>query len=60
MARRVCRKCKVFVEKDKCPICGENQFADNWKGRITILNHEKSEIANKMGIKINGEYVIKI
>ncbi len=48
------------MEKDKCPICGENQFADNWKGRITILNHEKSEIANKMGIKINGEYVIKI
>ena len=59
MARKVCRKCKIFVEKDKCSICGDNQFADNWKGRITILDVEKSEIAPKMGIKVNGEYVIK-
>jgi len=48
MSRKVCRKCKIFAEKDKCPICGDNQFADSWKGRITILNAEKSEIANKM------------
>ncbi|MBI4159461.1 DNA-directed RNA polymerase subunit E'' [Candidatus Woesearchaeota archaeon] len=60
MARKVCKKCKIFVEKDKCSICGGNQFNDSWKGRITILNFEKSEIAGKMGITVNGEYVLKI
>ncbi len=60
MARKVCKKCKLFVEKDKCPICGGNQFNDAWKGRITILKFDKSEIAGKIGITANGEYVIKI
>lgn len=60
MARKVCKKCKLFVEKDKCPICGGNQFNDTWKGRITILKFDKSDVAGKMGITANGEYVIKI
>ncbi|MFH1209443.1 MAG: transcription elongation factor subunit Spt4 [archaeon] len=58
--RKVCKKCKIFVEKDICPICKGNQFNDNWKGRIIILNNEKSEIAKKIEIKHNGEYAIKI
>lgn len=60
MARKVCKKCKLFVEKDKCPICGGNQFNDTWKGRIIILKFDKSEVAGNLGITANGEYVIKI
>jgi len=60
MSKKVCRKCKIFVEKEICPICQGNQFSTSWKGRITILNAEKSEIAKKLEIKKEGEYAIKI
>ncbi|MEK6907367.1 MAG: transcription elongation factor subunit Spt4 [Nanoarchaeota archaeon] len=59
MAKKVCKKCKMFVEKDVCPNCQGNQFTNTWKGRITILNAEKSEIAKKLEIKKDGEYAIK-
>lgn len=49
----------MFVEKDVCPNCQGNQFTNTWKGRITILNAEKSEIAKKLEIKKDGEYAIK-
>ncbi|AJF62935.1 MAG: DNA-directed RNA polymerase, subunit E [archaeon GW2011_AR20] len=58
--KKVCRKCKIFVDKEVCPICGGNQFTNTWKGRIAILNSEKSEIAKKLEIKKDGEYAIKI
>lgn len=60
MAKKVCKKCKIFVDKDVCPICNGNQFTTTWNGRITILNPEKSEIAKKLEIKKEGEYAIKI
>jgi len=58
--KKVCRKCKIFVDKEVCPVCGGNQFTNTWKGRIAILNSEKSEIAKKLEIKKDGEYAIKI
>ena len=58
-AKKVCKKCRIFVEKDKCPICGNSSFSDNWKGRMNILNHEKSEVAKTLEIKQDGEYTIK-
>ena len=59
MARKVCRKCKIFVDKDKCPVCNESDFTEIWKGRIIILNSEKSEVAKKINVNVNGEYAIK-
>jgi len=57
--KKVCKKCKIFVEKDICPVCKGNQFTDNWKGKIIILDFQKSDIAKKLDIKYNGEYAIK-
>lgn len=34
--------------------------ATSWKGRINVLNVEKSEIAQKIGIETKGEYAIKV
>lgn len=59
MKGKICKKCKIFVEKQMCPICKGTQLSDNWKGRIIILNAEKSEIAKKMNINQNGTYAIK-
>mgnify|MGYP001560909582 CR=1 FL=1 len=58
--KKVCKKCKVFVKGGECPICKGTQFTTSWKGRIAMLQPEKSEIAPKIGIKEKGEYAIKI
>ncbi len=60
MKKKACKKCKVFVEGDECPFCKGNQFVTNWKGRIHILDANKSEIAKKIEIKVKGEYAIKV
>ena len=59
MAKKVCKKCKIFVIGDKCPICQGNEFSDSWKGRIYIAD-PKSTIAEKLGMKVKGEYTIKV
>lgn len=58
--RKACAKCKVFVEGNECPICKNAQFSTNWKGRIQIIDANKSLVAEKIGIKIKGEYAIKV
>ena len=58
--KKACKNCKIFVKGDKCPICGGTSFTTNWKGRLTILNAEKSEISKKIGINKEGEYTIKV
>lgn len=59
MARKVCRKCRLFVEGSECPICKGSSFTDTWNGRMYITNFDKSQIAKKCSIKANGEYAIK-
>ncbi len=60
MKRKVCKKCKLFVEGNECPVCKGNQFSTNWQGRLTILDANKSVIAKKIGITVKGEYAIKV
>ncbi|MDD5331934.1 MAG: DNA-directed RNA polymerase subunit E'' [Candidatus Nanoarchaeia archaeon] len=58
--KKVCRKCKIFVMGDKCPICHNNDFTDNWQGKISIVDPSKSFIAKKINITVKGDYAIKI
>ncbi len=58
--KKVCKKCKIFVEGTACPICKGNQFSENWKGRVYIADPQKSIIAKNMGIAEKGEYAIKV
>jgi len=58
--RKVCKRCKIFYDEAQCPICKDNQTAGIWKGRIAVIDSEKSAIARKVGIKMKGEYAIKI
>ncbi len=60
MAKKVCKKCKIFVEGPVCPLCKGNQFSDNWKGRMYIFDVSKSEIAKKIEVTEKGEYAIKV
>ena len=60
MKRKVCKKCKLFVEGNSCPVCKGNTFSTNWQGRLNILDANKSIIAKKIDITSKGEYAIKV
>ena len=60
MKKKACKKCKIFVTGNKCPLCEGDQFSDNWQGRIFILDANKSEIAKQIKIDVKGEYAIKV
>lgn len=57
---KACKICNIIYEVgNKCPVCDSKEFSDNFKGRIIILNPEKSEIATKLKMKKKGEFAIK-
>ena len=60
MKKKVCKKCKLFVEGSECPVCKGKQFSMNWQGRLNILDTNKSSISKKIGIAVKGEYAIKV
>jgi len=60
MKKKACKNCKLFVEGDECPKCRTAQFSTNWKGRLYIIDAEKSGIAKKIGSSLKGEYAIKV
>lgn len=60
MKKKVCKKCKLFVEGSECPVCKGNQFSTTWQGRLNILDANKSVIAKKIDVNIKGEYAIKV
>ena len=56
---KACKLCNAIYEGDKCPKCGAKEASESFKGRIVVLNPEKSEIAKKLNIKDKGNYAIK-
>ncbi len=60
MSKKVCRKCKIVVEGDLCPICKKDSFSTSFNGRIIFLDVNKSRIAQEMGVTVKGEYAIKV
>ena len=60
MKKKVCKQCKLFYEGSECPQCKGSQTAVSWQGRINFIDTNKSEIAKKIGIKVKGEYALKV
>jgi len=57
---KACRNCnKIFETGEKCPNCDSENYTDSFKGRIAIINPEKSEIAKKLNFKEKGNFAIK-
>lgn len=57
---KACKMCNIIVEVgDKCPRCGSKELTEGAKGRVVILNPEKSEVAQKLNIKEKGNFAIK-
>ncbi len=60
MKKKVCKRCKLFVDGAECPVCKTSSFSPNWQGRLFILDAQKSQIAQKIGVPAKGEYAIKV
>lgn len=58
--KKVCKRCKLFVEGNTCPLCSGDSFSNSWQGRLYIKDVNQSTIAEKIGIKLKGEYAIKV
>ncbi len=59
MAKKVCKNCDFIYEGDKCPKCGNQEYGNEIKGRVAILDPEKSKIARHIGKSKKGIYAIK-
>ncbi len=58
--QKACKICKTIYEGEKCPRCESKESTDSFKGRIIVLQPEKSEIAQKLKIKEKGTFAIKV
>ena len=57
--QKACKICNKIHEEEKCPRCGSKESTESFKGRIVVLNPEKSEIAQQLKIKDKGNFAIK-
>ncbi|MFH1257241.1 MAG: transcription elongation factor subunit Spt4 [Candidatus Diapherotrites archaeon] len=58
---KACRQCRRVIEEgDKCPVCGGSAFTTFWRGYVVIIDSEKSEIAQKMGITTQGRFALRL
>jgi DNA-directed RNA polymerase subunit E" len=61
MVEKACRQCRRIVEEETtCPECGANQFTTFWRGYISIMDPEKSEISKKMAISAKGKHALRL
>ncbi|MEK6873173.1 MAG: transcription elongation factor subunit Spt4 [Nanoarchaeota archaeon] len=57
---KVCKYCKLIHEQEVCPNCGKKETLNTFKGKVEIINQEKSEISKRLKINKNGVYAIRI
>ena len=58
--QKACKLCNEIVEEgEKCPRCGSRELTEGFRGRIVVLDPEKSEIAKQLNLKEKGNFAIK-
>ena len=57
---KACKNCKLIYEGDKCPNCEKKETSDTFKGKVEIVNPEKSELAKELKVNKKGLYAIKV
>ena len=57
---KACKNCKLIYEGEQCPYCGKKDSSDSFKGKVEIIDTEKSELSNHLKITKKGLYAIKL
>lgn len=61
MEEKVCKNCRIIISRgERCPICGSTDLTTKWSGYVIVVNVEKSEVAKKLGLKMNGTFALNI
>lgn len=56
---KACKDCSFISDVDVCPRCG-GETTKEWQGYLAIIDYTKSDIAERMSIKANGRYALKV
>ncbi|MDY0293567.1 MAG: transcription elongation factor subunit Spt4 [Candidatus Methanomethylophilaceae archaeon] len=57
--QKACKQCSFISEEATCPRCG-GQTSREWQGYLIVVDHEKSDIAKRMGISSNGRFALRV
>jgi DNA-directed RNA polymerase subunit E" len=56
---KACRDCGFIISHgDTCPICGSKNLTNKWNSYIIVINPEKSQLAQKLNIKVASTFAI--
>lgn len=59
-AEKACKACRAVFTGAKCPKCGSTESVDSFKGKVSIIKVEQSEIAKNLGLKENGNFAVRL
>jgi DNA-directed RNA polymerase subunit E" len=59
MSLKACKNCHAITDQAKCPRCG-GETSREWQGYVYVLDPDKSEIAQKLGIHAAGRYALRV
>ena len=57
---KACKNCKMVYEGSSCPNCQSTDGVEGFKGKVTVVDPENSEIAKQLGVKGKGVYAIRL
>ena len=57
---KACKNCKRIYEGDVCPNCEHKDTSDTFKGKVEIIDAEKSEIAKELKVAKKGIYAVRL
>ena len=57
---KACKDCRLIYEGENCPSCGKKEVSDSFKGKVEIVDPEKSEMAQRLKVTKKGVYAIKL
>ena len=59
---KACKTCRTVYEGSKCTGCGasSSDSTNAFKGKVVVLDPEKSKIAKKLKIEKKGVFAIKL
>ena len=57
---KACKHCKTIFEGASCPNCQGTDSVDSFKGKVTVIDPENSEVAKHMGIKGKGIFALRL
>lgn len=57
---KACKQCKTLFEGNRCIECGSEDVVDAFKGKVSILDPEQSEIAQNLKFRKKGLFALRL